>query len=317
MVSIKRKYFLIALLSVSINVFAQYDAHFSHYWAVENLYNPAAMNKNSQLNITGSYAMQMAGYTRAPGSMYFGANTVLPFDRARHSGAVILMNENIGLFSHKRLLVNYAYKVKIGKGWLNIGAQGGVMSEGFDNSELELIDKNDPAFPTSGQEGSGADIGAGLYYYNRGYYIGLAATHLNSPRIYYSKDGNKSAYLDIKPAFYSMGGCNIQLNNPLLSLQPCFMVATDTDYTRIDLTLRGRYEYESATFSGGLTYSTGTSVTVLLGGKYKQVTIGYAYELFTSGVGAINGSHDLVVSYSMDVDFFKKGKNVHKSVRFL
>lgn len=315
--STKRKYFLIALLSVSINVFAQYDAHFSHYWAVENLYNPAAMNKNSQLNITGSYAMQMAGYTRAPGSMYFGANTVLPFDHARHSGGLIMMNENIGLFTHKRLLANYAYKVKIGKGWLNLGIQGGVISEGFRYNKLVLIDKNDPAFPASGDDGSGGELGAGAYYYNSGYYIGISAIHINSPRIYYSKDSGKSAYLDIKPAFYSMGGCNIQLNNPLLSLQPCFMVATDTDYTRIDLTLRGSYEYESATFSGGLTYSPGTSVTVLLGGKYKQVTIGYAYELFTSGVGAINGSHDLLVSYSMDVDFFKKGKNVHKSVRFL
>lgn len=317
MFSFKRKYFLTALLFISINIYAQYDAHFSHYWAVENLYNPAAMNKNSKLNITGSYSMQMLGYTRAPGSMYFGANTVLPFDRGRHSGAIILMNENIGLFSHKRLLANYAFKFKIGNGWLNLGVQGGVMNEGFEYDELELIDKNDPAFPTSGADGSGADMGAGLYYYNRGYYIGISALHLNSPRVYYSKDGDKSAYLDIKPTFYSIGGCNIQLNNPLLSLQPCFQVATDGKFVRTDITIRGSYEYESSKFFGGFTYSPGTSVAVLIGGMYKQVTIGYAYELFTSGVGAINGSHDLIVSYSMDVDFFKKGKNVHKSVRYL
>ena len=315
--STKRKYFLAALLFVSINLYAQYDAHFSHYWAVENLYNPAAMNKNSKLNITGSYAMQMLGYTNAPGSMYFGANTVLPFDRARHSGAVILMNENIGLFSHRRLLVNYAYKINIGKGWLNMGVQGGVMNEGFEYDDLEIPDKHDPAFPNSGADGSGSDIGAGVYYYNYGYYLGLSATHLNSPRVYYSKEGDRAAYLDIKPAFYSIGGCNIRLNNPLLSLQPCFQVATDGEYTRADITLRGTYEYELSRFFGGVTYSPGTSVTVLLGGMYKQVTIGYAYELFTGGVGAINGSHDLVVSYSMDVDFFKKGKNVHKSVRYL
>ena len=157
----------------------------------------------------------------------------------------------------------------------------------------------------------------GTLYYNKGYYIGISGLHLNSPRVYYSKESNRTSYIDIKPTFYSIGGCNIPLNNPLLSIQPSFMLATDLHFFRADATLICNYSYEQTHLFCGVTYSPRTSVAILIGGRYKAVNIGYAYELFTSGIGAINGSHDIVISYSMEVDFAKKGKNYHKSVRYL
>ena len=92
---------------------------------------------------------------------------------------------------------------------------------------------------------------------------------------------------------------------------------SDVDFLRTDLSVRGTYQYDETLFYAGVTYSPGISVTAMVGGKLKGVLIGYAYEFYTSGVGALNGSHDLMVSWQTDVDLFKKGKNVHKSVRYL
>ena len=47
------------------------------------------------------------------------------------------------------------------------------------------------------------------------------------------------------------------------------------------------------------------------------INVGYAYEMFTSQIGAGHGNHSLIVGYQMDLDFFKKGKNRHKSIRIL
>ena len=121
----------------------------------------------------------------------------------------------------------------------------------------------------------------------------------------------------IKPTLYLTGGCNIALRNPLLSVQPCFLVQSDLDFYRVDLSVRGYYQYDATLLYAGAIYSPGTSVTAMIGGKVKDVLIGYAYEFYTSGVGALKGSHDLMVSWQTDVDLFKKGRNVHKSVRYL
>ena len=317
--TMKRHVSLILILSLvlSTQVRAQSDAHFTHFREVENFYNPAAMNRNTRMNVVGSLAMQMAGYTNAPVSMYIGANTAVPFGKMRNSVGVGLFNETLGLFTNRRLLFNYAYKIGMGKGWMNIGIQGGVMSEEFNGGKLKLETSNDPAFPTGNERGTVGDLGAGLFYSRGEWYLGASAQHLNFPHVEFGKTQGKTAEMDIKPTLYLTGGCNIALRNPLLLVQPCFLVESDLDFYRVDISVRGSYQYDSALLYIGSTYSPGISVTAMVGGKVRDVLIGYAYEFYTGGVGALNGSHDLMVSWQTDVDFFKKGKNVHKSVRYL
>ena len=308
---------IIICLALYTDLYAQSDAHFTHFREVENFYNPAAMNRDSRLNVVGSLAMQMAGYTHAPVSMYLGANTAIPFGKLRNSVGVGLFNETIGLFTNRRLLLDYAYKIGLGKGWMNIGVQGGVMSQEFNGGRLKLETQNDPAFPAGQERGTVGDLGAGILYVRGEWWMGASAQHLNFPHVEFGKTEGKTAVMDIKPTLYLTGGCNIGLRNPLLSIQPCFLVESDLDFYRVDLSVRGSYLFDSTLLYAGVTYSPGISVTTMIGGKVMDVLIGYAYEFYTSGVGALNGSHDLMVSWQTDVDFFKKGKNVHKSVRYL
>ena len=304
-------------LALSVTVQAQSDAHFTYFSEVENFYNPAAMNREGRANVVGSLSMQMKGYTNAPVTMFVGANTALPFDKQRHAVGVGLLNETLGLFTNRRLLFDYSYKIGMKKGWMNIGIQGGVMSEEFNGGKLKLETQSDPAFPSGQERGTVADLGAGVLYVRGFWYLGASAQHLNFPHVEFGKGQNKTAVMDINPTLYLTGGCNIALRNPLISVQPCFLVESDLDFYRVDLSVRGSYQYDSALFYLGATYSPGISVTAMVGGRLRDVLIGYAYEFYTGGVGALNGSHDLMVSWQTDVDFFKKGKNVHKSVRYL
>jgi type IX secretion system PorP/SprF family membrane protein len=308
---------MLLCLALLPQVKAQTDAHFTHFSEVENFYNPAAMNRNTKLNVTGSLAMQMAGYTHAPVSMFIGANLPLPFGKQRNAVGAGLFNETIGLFTNRRLLFNYAYKIGMGKGWMNIGVQGGVMSQEFNGGKLRTEQQNDPAFPTGQERGTVGDLGAGVLYVRGDWYLGASAQHLNCPHVEFGKTQGKTAYMDIMPTLYLNGGCNIALRNPLLSVQPCFLVESDLDFYRVDLSVRGTYRFDETLMYLGVTYSPGISVTAMVGGRLRDVLIGYAYEFYTGGVGALNGSHDLMVSWQTDVDFFKKGKNVHKSVRYL
>lgn len=314
----KRLALTILLIFSTVNMlFAQYDVHFTHYAEMENFYNPAAMNRDSRLNALLSYSMQMAGYEGAPTSLYAGANMALPFNHLRHSMSFSLFNENIGLFASQRMALDYAYKIGMGKGWLNLGIQGAIMAQSFDGTKVRTRDSNDPAFPKGNEKGTGTDFGAGLFYVRGDFSLGASAQHINSPHVEFGKPNEATTYIDIRPMYYVQGQYNIHTRNPLLSVQPCFMLGSDLQSFRADVRTTISYQYEKFLLYAGAGYSPKTSVTVLLGGTVGEMTIGYAYEVFTSGVGALNGSHDLLVNWKKDVDLFKKGRNSHKSIRFL
>ena len=308
---------LLICLTVFQDIKAQSDAHFNNFLEVENFYNPAAMNRNSRTNVVGALSMQMAGYTHAPVSMFIGANMPVPFGKQRNALGVGMFNETLGLFTNRRLLLDYSYKIGMGKGWMNIGLQAGVMSEEFNGSGLKMETQNDPAFPTGNERGTAGDLGAGILYVRGEFWAGASAQHLNFPHVEFGKTEGKNTEMDIMPTLYLTSGCNIGLRNPLLWVQPCFLVQSDLDFWRVDMSVRGYYQYESTMLYMGATYSPGISISAMIGGKVRDVLIGYAYEFYTSGVGALKGSHDLTVSWQTDVDLFKKGKNVHKSVRYL
>ena len=46
---------LLALLLIPVGMRGQYDASFAHYWAMETSFNPAAVGKQSKINVTGAY----------------------------------------------------------------------------------------------------------------------------------------------------------------------------------------------------------------------------------------------------------------------
>ena len=311
--AIKKTILTWCLLLAAVAAQAQFDTHFTHYWALQGYYNPAVAGLSGRLNIYGTYAMQMAGYTNAPATMLVGADMVLPTEKKNQAVSANLYNESIGLFTNQRLFAGYAYRFDLLGGRLAIGASVGSLEQKFDGSKVKAEEAGDDAFPSSEVDGMGLDLTAGIHYIHPLFYAGMSVMHVTAPTI----ELGEAHEIKIDPTLYFSGGCNIQLKNPLLSIQPSLQVMTDLQAWRADLTLRGTYTYDEKRYYAGFTYSPMTSVAILLGGEINSVSFGYAYELFTSGVGLIHGSHDLYVGYVMDLDLFKKGKNKHKSIRIL
>ena len=301
------------ILFASVRVWAQYDVSFAHYWAMEPSFNPATVGKEAKLNVAAAYAIQMAGFEHNPNTMYAAADMPFVLLRAYHGVGLQFMNDAIGLFKHKRLSLQYAYQRSLLGGKISAGIQAGMLSENFDGSKLELDDPNDPAFTNSSVNGSGFDLAAGLYYQTWKWYVGISGLHLNSPKV---ELGEKNE-LDIPATYYLTGGYNIQLNHPFLSIHTSVLGRTDGTAWRADVTGRLKYEHEKRVLYGGLTYSPTKSVTVMLGCRIYGVHIGYSYEIYTSAISMGNGSHELFVGYQTELNLYKKGKNLHKSVRIL
>ena len=159
------RYILIILCSfVSLGIKAQYDASFSHYFDMEPSFNPASVGKYDKLNINAAYAMDMAGFEHNPQTMYAAADIPFYFMKAYNGAGVQFMNDKIGLFTHKRLALQYAYKHKLFKGIISIGAQVGIISEDFEGDKADLDETSDPAFSTAQLNGNGVDLALGAYF---------------------------------------------------------------------------------------------------------------------------------------------------------
>ena len=301
------------LCLLAIAVRAQQEASFAHYWAMEPSFNPAAVGKESVINAVGAYNMSLAGYEHNPRTIYVAADMPLRFLNSMHGIGVQLLNDEIGLFSHKRILLQYAFKQRLFGGTLSIGIQGGILSEGFKGSEIDLENPSDPAFVTTDVTGTAIDLSAGLYYQHGSWYAGVSVLHATAPTV---EIGDRSN-LEISRMYYLTGGYNIRLRNPFLTIHPTVLARTDGTAYRVDVTARVKYTHDRKMLYGGIGYSPTNSVTAMVGGNFHGICLGYSYEMFTSGTGLGNGSHELFVGYQTELNLFKKGRNRHQSVRIL
>lgn len=311
----KKLYILfVMLVCVLSTVDAQYDAHFTHYWKMQNFHNPAGAGAERKLHAFAAYSNQLSGFEGNPKSMLINADMPLSMFRGDHSIGVGVLNDEIGMFVHQHLFINYAYALKLFGGRLAAGVQLGLLNAKFEPGELDLGEnKDDPAFPTSAVDGNKFDFGAGVLYQHKYFYVGMSALHINAPLI---EMGEKNQ-LQVDPYFNFMAGGNIKLKNPLITIQPSLQLMTDFVAWRADITARGTYNYNNKLLFGGVTYSPSTSVTLFAGLEFSNISISYGYEMFTSGIGAKNGSHDIYLGYDIELNLAKKGKNKHNSIRIL
>lgn len=292
---------------------AQYDVSFSHYWAMEPSFNPAAVGKDMKINVAVAYNNTLTGFENNPKTMYAGADIPFYFLKSYHGVGAQFVNDAIGLFAHKKFALQYAFRHKLWGGNLAVGVNVGLLSESFDGSKVDLETPDDPAFPTSEATGTGFDLGIGLYYQHGPWYAGLSSLHLNSPVV----DLGEKQSLAIAPSYYLTGGYLFKLRSPSLSIQSSMLARTDATAFRVDLTGRLIYQHEKKYLYGGLTYSPSNSVTVLVGGDFHGVRLGYSYEIYTSAVSFGNGSHEIFIGYQTDMNLKKRGRNRHQSVRLL
>ncbi len=304
---------MFAALLFHLKAMPQYDASFAHYWAMEPSFNPAAVGKESKVNVAGAYNMTLTGFENNPRTMYAAGDLPFYFLKTYHGVGARFMSDQLGLFDHTSFALQYAMRFKLFGGMLGVGLNLGLLSEKFDGSKVDTETPSDPAFPSTEVSGTGVDLGTGLYYVHRNWYAGVSVLHVNAPTV----NIGETQSFKIDRTYYLTGGYNIRLRNPFLSIHPSVLARTDATAWRVDVTGRVKYTHEQKMLYAGVSYSPTNSVTALIGGNFHGVCLGYSYEVYTSAISIGNGSHEIFIGYQTDIDLQKKGRNRHKSVRLL
>lgn len=290
-------------------------------------FNPAAVGEGDLMKVSGLHRMQFTGIEGAPMSTYFNFHSAFVLGKTRHGAGVRFLNDSYGLWSNQSFFGQYAYRQKLGKGYLAIGLEAGLVNIKFSGDSVNLDDLeatgseyhigSDPSIPAGEASGMKFDLGAGVYYSTARWYAGASYSHIMRPKVeLMTQTGTENEiYLRVLGTLYVMGGYKFRIKNTDFSLSPSAMLMTDFRSWNVDIALMCGYKDR---FRWGLNYRVMDGIGILLGAEIVSgLEIGYNYELPTSKLLLESyGSHEIFLSYGFDI-LRQKRTNRYRSIRFL
>ena len=145
---------LVGLLAV-VTASAQFDPQMGQYMYMPTAYNPAAVGEGGLMKVAGVHRMQYVDITNAPMSTWFSFSSPFVIGKTNHGAGVRFLNDRYGLFTNQSLYFQYAYRQKLGNGYLAVGIDLGFANVGFKGDSVNLSkmgddyhETNDEAIPT-------------------------------------------------------------------------------------------------------------------------------------------------------------------------
>ena len=312
---VKRSFFVLCFFLVLVNAKAQQMAHFSQYFAIPEIYNPATITADYKFNAVGLFRQQWVGVENAPQSLFFAVSAPFQLFKQSHGVGIMFTNDTYGVYATQSVFLQYAFKYRIKENTLSFGLNVGFLNHTIDGEKVSLITSDyhtetDPIISTSKINAMAFDLAVGAAWKAKKYHVGVSFLRLTKPE--FDLDDN------IKTSFSQFlcftGGYTYQLPQKRYELRGEGLVKTDFKSFQFNIdalfTIDQRYYL-------GLGWRFQDAV-VFMAGFYLPfgLNLGYSYDLATTKLfNYSSGSHEVYLRYSFL--FGKKKQNSYKSVRIL
>ncbi|MDO4692735.1 MAG: PorP/SprF family type IX secretion system membrane protein, partial [Porphyromonadaceae bacterium] len=301
--TIKSLCLLATMLSSGQRLFAQTTLPVGQYTELLPHFNPASIAPGSELYLRAVHNRQLEGLEGASKSFLVMGDMPVSWMGLRQGVGIQMSNEQIGLFKDTELTARYAIRLKLGKGYLQVGLGGSIISSTFEGSKIfipggvEGLSPTDSALPAGDVSGRGIDGQVGLYYQTNRYYIGISANQLLAPNIMldnlYHRERTRSYTL--------VAGYTHRTLSGKWQWQPSVLAQIDErQFYRVDMRLDTWY---ADRFRVALLYRPTLAVGLGLGMRFGKGYIGYQYELPTTELRRASwGNHEILATYSMPIE---------------
>ncbi len=196
----------------------------------------------------------------------------------------------------------------------SIGAQYGMMSRSINREALVLEDQIINGTPVSIdydkiKDSKFAEIDAGVSLRHilskkADFVLGVGVNHLNAPR-----RGIVNASFELPARLMAHGQLNMDLNKKWI-LSPAFLYQQIGPGYEAAVQAVGTYDFNKDwDFRAGLGYRFGDAAQVILGALYKDLTVGFAYDIGASGTNSALkniGAFEIAANYIFKI--YKKPK---------
>lgn len=328
-----KKFFSFFILYILVNLAAdaQDEPLIGNYMIARNLGNQSFVGAEKTINAVFLNRTSFVGIEGRPMTSVFGIEAPVDLFGTKSGVGILIMNDEYGNYSNVNVDASYAYHHQFSTGTIGGGINIGFKSYRLtadwgddvndpDNDSRFTPYSSDPLIPTNGDvEVPLFRIGAGAYYENPEYYVGLSVANINQPVVsYFGGDEIEYEFDYLAMTFFLTGGYNIEMPDPLFDLQPTFMLRTDLAVVQLDV--NSTMYFKDKYWAGlGLRVSPRSIDAISIMGGLELVSglnLGYMMDINTNGLflgGAT--SHEVLVTYSFNIDTKRDQK--YKSVRYL
>jgi type IX secretion system PorP/SprF family membrane protein len=315
---ILRLLLMIFLLSaIPSLIWAQQDPQFTHNMFNHAFVNPGSYGINDGITVTGIFREQWLGFKDyndekvAPETFLLTADAPIRF---LHGGVGIgIAQDKEAQIKNMLVKLGYSFHLNLGNAKLGFGLNANFNNKSIDKEKLNPIDQSDPVL--LGLSGDGvmiSDMALGVFLQKPRYYIALSSTQvLETTKTAGTADG--VAFYKNRRHYYLTGGHDIVL--PAFQgyvFTPSLFIKSDGKTFQADVNLMARYNNK---VWGGLSYRINDAVALMVGVAYKDIEIGYSYDIPTSRIAA-TGSHEIMARYRFKLER-EKTRTGYRNTRYL
>lgn len=274
---------------------AQQAPHYAQYMYNMQVLNPAFVSSKSDFNATLLTRQQWINVDGAPETTTFSVNTRL--NSGFGVGATVI-SDKIGLVNNTGLNLNVSYTVPLSEfGRLAFGIKSGISF--FDNNLASGITVDNEVYAsTSGQYGN---LGFGLLYSSKDYYVGLSVQNLFESPVFRLQDDIQTVKGLERGNYFLTGGMAIDLSryNNIVFYPSTMIKYTPTLPISIDLNTNFVFDKKlEVGVSYRLQNSLSGMVALIFNEKFR---VGYAYENYLTTIVQNFNTHEIILRIDLDL----------------
>jgi type IX secretion system PorP/SprF family membrane protein len=284
-------------------VFSQNQPMYSQYMFNMTAVNPAYAGSRGAINLNYFGRAQWSGIDGSP------TTNAISIDGSSFNGRLglgaQLYNDKIGVYSNNIANLMFSTRLKVSdNGVLSGGIQLGLMNSKASYINVQdLYDPNDNVFQQNLNKWSSI-LGAGLFFNNEKFYIGLSVPNLLNKVDINSQNPRNDAHV------FLASGYVFDINEDL-KFKPSTLIKMSS-YAPVELDINANFWYKNM-IGLGVALRTGDAYVGMVEVQVmKQLRIGYAYDYTISALRTIAGStNEIMFRYELG----RESKNV-KSTRY-
>lgn len=296
-----KKIAIAAFLSIcAFQSVAQQEAMYTHYAFNTLSINPAYAGNRGMLSATLLHRSQWVGFDGAPMSQSFVLSTPLLNDML--GVGMTLQNDRIGPTNVFSGNIALAYKLKINKrSKLSFGMNFGINNYSQNLKALNAYENGDYAIDNNSSIVNIFDLGAGLLYTNKKFYLGVSVPRILNTHF---DDLSSSATLAAKEKqhMYITAGTAFNISKNIECKPSTFVKMVEGVHPQFDLTTMFVFNKK---FELGAMFRTSDAAGILLGYTFnRNLRVGYSFD-WSYGLRTFQynfGSHEVMLRY----DLFKR-----------
>jgi type IX secretion system PorP/SprF family membrane protein len=293
----KRIGLFISALLCGFYALAQQDPQYALYQFNQMVINPAYAGARDGLAAVASTRKQWAGFAGAPQTTCFSLHT--PIVRKNIGVGLTAVNDIMGPRNVVSIYGNFAYILKINnKLKLSFGVNGGYNKYQFNFSEVNFKSVDVPAQAFQNQNLGTLDINSGLYLRSNSFFVGVSATHINTPKAYtYQSDSTHGKFVyKLSTHMFITAGRSFIINKDFIFAPTILVKIVNSNYSP-DFNLNF-FIYKKLWLGVFFrnTYGPGGLIQYYLTDKLR---VAYSYDSGINDARRLGGSHEVMIGFDL------------------